>query len=384
MIIGFFSDHNFLDGRAGTVYTSGTLNSEFWGRYLHNGAFQVIAVGRNGGLAKGDSKEASADNVSFRYCDSLSSLSGLLGFREDKVVRDTVREVDKVVVRLPSEIGYRAITYAKQFGKAIACEVVACPKDVLQYHGSIQAKLYALLAAYRMKKYVAKCDAALYVTQRELQRRYPNPFFTTSASNVEIEEVKSNCLPARIARFNQRVPNGGLKICLVGTLENKSKGIDVAIRALSGKAHKLIVIGRGDSQEYERLAKKLSVNVEFKGFISDRNVLLSELDDADLYIQPSFQEGLSRATLEAMSRGCPAITSSAGGFAEVTHPDYIHKPGDHRALATHIDMAIDEAVVEKLVLHSLKTSENYVRATVEKERSLFYRRFFTDTISGKE
>lgn len=383
MIVGFFTDHNFLSDPSGIVYTSGTLNSEFWGRYLNNGADHVIAVGRDGGRAKGNPRKASAENVSFRYCDSLSNLAGLLGFMDDEIVMDTVQKADRVVVRLPSEIGYRAIGYAKQFGKPVACEVVACPRDALQYHGSVQAKLYALLAAYRMKKHVAKCNAALYVTQSELQRRYPNFYFTVNASNVEIEETKGDCVHERITRFRYRAAIGALNICLVGTLENRSKGIDIAIRALAGKPHQLTVIGRGDPQGYERLAQKLGVTVEFKGFISERGALLSLLDNADMYIQPSFQEGLSRATLEAMSRGCPVITSSAGGLPEVTHPNFIHKPGDNRTLATHIHNAIDETTIKELILHSLKTSEKYLRDTIEKKRTFFYQTFFAGTSSRK-
>lgn len=377
MIVGFFTDHKFFHDSSKIVYTSGTLNSEFWGRFLDNGAHHVIVVGRNGGALEDNSARASAENVSFRCCESLSNLAGLLGVKDNEIVRSAVRESSKVVARLPSEIGYRAIGYAKQFGKLVACEVVACPKDTLQYYGCVQARLYAPLAALRMKKYVARSGAALYVTQSVLQSRYPNSWLTAFASNVDIMDTEENCLPHRIARFRERACSGALKICLVGTLENKSKGVDVAIYAIAGKPHQLTVIGRGDPQEYVRLAQRVGVTVEFNGFISDRDALLSELDDADIYVEPSFQEGLSRATLEAMSRGCPAITSSAGGFPEVTHPFFIHKPGDYRALGIHINNGLDETTLSDLIVHSIKTSQKYLRSKMQSKRSSFYRSFLS-------
>ena len=63
MIIGFFSDHNFLTDESEEIYTSGTLDSLFWKRYLDNGAHHVIAVGRYGGAVRGRPKSASAANV---------------------------------------------------------------------------------------------------------------------------------------------------------------------------------------------------------------------------------------------------------------------------------------------------------------------------------
>ena len=378
MIIGFFSDHNFLTDESEEIYTSGTLDSLFWKRYLDNGAHHVIAVGRYGGAVRGRPKSASAANVSIRFSESLSSPLGLIGFLNDDVIKETVREVDKVIVRLPSEIGNRAIHHAKRLGIPVACEVVACPKDALQFHGSLSAKLYSHFAACRMKRYVGQCDAALYVTQVELQRRYPNIRFVASASNVELHEIKKDCMAERLSRFRKRVSKGELTFGLVGTLQNKSKGVDIAIKALAGKNHKLVVIGRGSHNEYTELAENLGVNVDFKGFINQKEVVFSELDDVDIYLQPSFQEGLSRSTLEAMSRGCPVLTSSAGGFAEITHPEFLHNPGDHKTLSADIDKALTEQTLQKLIFHSLKTSEKYLRANLNAKRIFFYKTFFSE------
>ena len=54
------------------------------------------------------------------------------------------------------------------------------------------------------------------------------------------------------------------------------------------------------------------------------------LDNIDIYIQPSKQEGLPRAFIEAMSRGCPSLGSKVGGIPELLNSDCVfHKGSVH-------------------------------------------------------
>lgn len=66
--------------------------------------------------------------------------------------------------------------------------------------------------------------------------------------------------------------------------------------------------------------------VVFKGQMKHQQVL-EWIDSLDIYIQPSMQEGLPRALIEAMSRACPAIGSSTGGIPELLPSDAILKEG---------------------------------------------------------
>lgn len=52
------------------------------------------------------------------------------------------------------------------------------------------------------------------------------------------------------------------------------------------------------------------------------------LDTIDIYIQPSYQEGLCRSVVEAMSRACPVICSDACGERELANEKFIFKRGD--------------------------------------------------------
>ena len=51
----------------------------------------------------------------------------------------------------------------------------------------------------------------------------------------------------------------------------------------------------------------------FRRFVWEDKVF-EWLDTIDLYVQPSLTEGMPRAAIEAMSRGCPVVVSDVGGL----------------------------------------------------------------------
>ena len=76
--------------------------------------------------------------------------------------------------------------------------------------------------------------------------------------------------------------------------------------------------------------------MSFLGYISDKNQLNEWLDGLDIYVQPSLSEGLPRATIEAMSRGCPVIATNVCGMIDILEEEYLIKPKDYKALADKV------------------------------------------------
>lgn len=377
MKVGFFHDHNFIE-KNNIVYTTGTLDSQVWSRYLVHEIDKLIICARKNekhGLDINNLAISSNEGVYFIFSPNLSNISSLVFGLNHSVLDRVVQSVDVVISRLPSEIGFSAIRLAKKYNKKVICEVVACPYDALRYHGSLLAKTYATLIKYRMKKWVSVCDGAIYVTEKELQNRYPNSHIVQNASNVEIHEICNNCTPLRIDRFIERKNNNHIKFGIIGTLKNNTKGIDVAIKALSGKSGHLHVLGSGDSSRFEKLADEYGVDVHFDGFKSNKIEVMNWLDDIDIYIQPSFQEGLPRATIEAMSRGCMILSSDAGGLSELTFPGFIHHAGDSIKLSNDIDNLINNVNVKVMIEHSLCVAKLYLSDFLYKKRYDFYGNF---------
>ena len=117
--------------------------------------------------------------------------------------------------------------------------------------------------------------------------------------------------------------------------------------------------------------------VEFCGSVAGGDAVLEWLDDIDIYLQPSFHEGLPRALIEAMSRGCYALASDAGGTDELLSSEYIHMRGDSAALANHIRVALTADIdsAKECARRNFFKARNYSREILEPRRENFWKEF---------
>ena len=90
-----------------------------------------------------------------------------------------------------------------------------------------------------------------------------------------------------------------------------------AVKNLNNANIKYLVCGEGPlKQKYVKYVSdnNLQNNVKILGFRSDMPKILSI---SDLYLMPSFREGLSRAMMEAMSYGLPIVASKIRGNTDL-------------------------------------------------------------------
>lgn len=111
------------------------------------------------------------------------------------------------------------------------------------------------------------------------------------------------------------------------------------------KKSELILAGIGQVEQANHLAERLYLkeHVAFAGWVDSakRSELLSQ---ADVFLLPSYNEGLPMALLEAMSWGLPVITTPVGGIPEViTHNEtgLLVNPGDVQQLAEALQSLIE-------------------------------------------
>lgn len=111
------------------------------------------------------------------------------------------------------------------------------------------------------------------------------------------------------------IPENSFVISSVGE-SIKRKNHETAIRAFA-KVYTpdmyYIVVGDGELHTYlKNIVKKLGVesNVILPGYRKDANAILKI---SDLYVFPSFQEGLSVALMQAMAAGLPVVASNIRG-----------------------------------------------------------------------
>lgn len=385
----FVHDHVFLKDISGSVYSPGGFPSELWGKYLDH-FDNVTAIGRCSGtveLASSKYVKSSRDNVEFAFVERISSPMDLLqNLRQVKnTIEALVCESDYVIARLPSENGLLAVTLAQKLNKPLCIEVVGCAWDGLFNYGSLTGKIYAPLAFLRMKKAVRKANFVLYVTNEFLQKRYPAnaDAEVVSASNVSIN-VAGNHYPSEKYGNNKNK----LVFGLIGNYKTKYKGIHFAIDALSKVDFKKYdmdfefrVLGKGEPDEYLEQAQKLDIGdkVFFDDSLPSGDPVHKWLDNIDIYMQPSLQEGLPRALIESMSRGCVAIGSTAGGIPELLQEQYIHKAGSISGLVDNIEYALSQK--DELSSNSYRNfveSMKYDGNNISSRRRSFFRLFSRD------
>ena len=101
-----------------------------------------------------------------------------------------------------------------------------------------------------------------------------------------------------------------------------------------------IIAGRGDQKErLEKTAKVLGVNLHLLGFRKDVAELYKA---ADLFILPSYREGLNVSLMEAISSGCPSIASKIRGNIDVLDDDRCFDPSNCKEIARIIEKKINE------------------------------------------
>ena len=130
---------------------------------------------------------------------------------------------------------------------------------------------------------------------------------------------------------------------------HKYKGLDYLLEALvyvkkEIPTVKLVVGGKGELLDFykEKTHKlKLEDNVEFKGFLSDSDVI-ENYANSELFILPSIsslQEGFGIVVLEALSCKTPVISTDIVGVADdviKTNSGIIIPPKDTQALTNAI------------------------------------------------
>lgn len=289
---------------------------------------------------------------------------------------------EALILRVPSTFNTPLWRAACAAAYPYGVQVVGDPHDVFA-PGVVRSFVRPFVRASMTRNLRRMCRsaaAAMYVTSRTLQERYPSApgVFHVGCSSIElgneayVHETRSAAAPA---------PGQPVRMVLVGTLEQLYKGPDVAIRAVAINAARgydlhLAIIGEGRHEPALRdLARELNVaqHVRFVGQLPAGAAVREELDRADLFVLPSRTEGLPRALIEAMARGLPCIASAVGGIPELLSPEDLVPPGDAVALATKIrEVLTDRELLAKMAERNLRRARDYHADVLRPRRRAFY------------
>jgi len=323
-------------------------------------------------------KKLNGRNVEFYPIKSYKEIPDAIKNRGKIIneLKEVIDSVDVVIIRMPSILGNIASEICRKTNKKYIIEMVACAWDGYINHRNVFGKVVAPIIFLNTRACVRKASNVLYVTNKFLQRRYPTKSNQIGCSDVVLNEVDKSVLENRLKKIkNMNIKK--LNFCTVANVGMKYKGHIYMFNAIKklkkfGYEIKYYLIGNGDRSYLKFKAEKLGVNdnIVFMGSLSHDNVF-KELIKMDIYVQPSLQEGLPRALIEAMSIGMPAIGSNAGGIPELLNEEYVFKKKNVDELVRIIlKCSTDDLSAE--AKRNFEVSKKYQKEYLEEKRKKFY------------
>ncbi len=325
-----------FEEREGAVYGD-PKNISAITRYLKY-ADEILVVARRtkvAGLYERQAVDCRGGRIAFHLYDEKEGVADIF-----RAGRDYAKTLARCVARADLVLCWSQPTIAwiwreaAQNRKPFAVYVGGCGKDILFSYRSPLKRVAGWGILLMNRWAIRRADYVHYVTERVLQEKYPCQGKSIGATFARIEtrmvpEVMKNRLERTRSNSSQTT------LGMIGYL-NPVKGVDTAIKALStlDNSFRLRILGGGNQTWAKKLAVRFGVadRVFFDGTRLPGPSVFEWIDQIDIYIQPSRAEGLPRATIEAMSRGCPTVSSSAGGLCELIGDEYRHKVGDWRQL----------------------------------------------------
>ena len=300
-----------------------------------------------------------------------------------KKIKSSLAESDIVIARLHSIIGMHALNYAEKHGKKCFAEVMGDAWDAY-WNYSLRGKLIAPYAYLLTKKVIWNADYALYVTRTYLQKRFPCKNSSVGVSDVVIDDLDAAVLNRRLNKIASEDYRRVLTLITVGAVNVRHKGQAYVITAIgslnkAGIRVRYMLVGGGDQTYLRRIAQRCEVTdqVEFCGR-QQRTEILRLLDAADIYIQPSLQDGLPRSVVEAMSRGCPVVGTETGGIPELIRPECVVKRRSAKDIADTVVEIMDCGTMASNAKRNYEVAASYQKNNLSEIRNDFFCRIRED------
>ena len=371
-------------------YTDTNFSQEVWQRYKSYGDELTV-------ILRGEEKEYDPEYAEEHFNKFPSNInlitledvyrpkSNFFNFKLKRkiknIIETEIRNSDFVIIR--SIVNFYTLTatkICKKLKKRYMIEVTGAAFDGFWNYGNIYGKIIAIPMELNKKRYLKSAPYALYVTEKVLQNRYPCNGETLGCSDVEIAEITEEVQTKRKQNIENIKKKDKIILGTLASIDLKIKGQKNVIKAL-GKLKKQGITnfeyqltGGGNKEFLYNVAKKNNVEnqIVFLG-VKPHEEVFDWLDEIDVYIQPSYGEGLCRALVEAMSRGCPVISSNAGGNIELVSNENIYKKRNVNQLVK-ILKTINKDFIEKESERSFEKAKKYEKELLNKKRDEFYRK----------
>ncbi len=209
-------------------------------------------------------------------------------------------------------------------------------------------------------------------------------FAQSICSNDSIYILYNGALPEL---FAPKICNSNkINILFMGELGARKGSYDL-VNAFNSMCNKipnvfLILGGDGEIDKTRILIKKKGIynKVKLKGWISGKEKI-DAFRNADIYVLPSYNEGLPVSILEAMAAGLPIISTPVGGISEAVIQGvngYLIHPGDCNSLSEALEkLCSDDQLRKRMGIESLRlVNENFHLVKIVGELEKIYKQIW--------
>ena len=265
------------------------------------------------------------------------------------------------------------------------CKVKKVIYHVHGFHFYKGAPLLNWLIYYPIERLLALFTDAIitinhedYILAQKFRLRKNGKVYYIPGVGIDTKEFTDVNADTTQKRTELGITDSDVMLISAGEL-NQNKNNSAIIKAMA-KANNpnvhYFLCGKGELEpELKELAKSCGVseNVHFLGYRKDIKELLAT---ADVFVLPSYREGLSRSLMEAMASGLPCIVSNIRGNSDLIKSGvngYLCKADDIDAFSQAISiLADDESLRNKISMQNLEDIKGYDVELVAKLMSEIY------------
>ena len=234
-----------------------------------------------------------------------------------KMLRKIVNEENFDIIHCHTPVGGVLTRFAAQQSRKKGTKVIYTAHGFHFYKG---APLKNWLLYYPAEKFCSYFTDVLITINKEdyalaQKKMKARKVVYIPGVGIDLQKFSNIAVNKEKKRKELGVPDNAVLLLSVGEL-NENKNHETAIRALgeiNDKKIYYIIAGKGNKKELlENLITELDLNdrIKFLGYRNDINELCSA---ADVFVFPSFREGLSLSVMEAMACGLPIACSRIRG-----------------------------------------------------------------------
>ena len=184
----------------------------------------------------------------------------------------------------------------------------------------------------------------------------------------DLNTTSSSVLPLKFLFLGHISERKGIWLLLETIKENKKEFLGTALFHIGGN---------GETERLKSLIKKFEVEkiVEFIGWVSSEKKE-KYLRESDVFILPSYNEGLPISVLEAMSYQLPILSTPVGGIPEVVEDGkngILIEPGNKKSLTAAIRFMVNNPSFRNMAANiSYEKVQPHFPEQVKEQLNLIY------------